>query len=1191
MTAERSTVSAERPIWYNDQQVDETDLNAEQTANQTIQASIISNHIGDGILPQNLVANIIFDSSLAIGYLDGLAISAQNQPTDTNFGNQLSISLTGSTASGLRSVKVCIIGFDFQDNLQYETFYFFTNETQVSSFHYTQVLLLLFNDLVGNPEVSFNLGGDLIISEANPMTLSRDPIMVAQDQYPNLFFRDFFLDPSLGNISLLTFLQTALPLYNIADLNINTEPLALLPILVNDVTTQIGQKFQASSNNIQKITLLLAVQNTVSGQQNNLLWNGDIIVSIYPLEDSVACETDLAPSTPIQFPPSNIPIAQISYNYTSLQGAGIVLNSVPQPVDFVFSNSPIATGNVLVSGNYYAATIKRSGSANQCNILVAIGNDILGDNSYITTFSGNLWVDIPTENLWFRIWQDAAKVSDGQAYDDGNGVAIPKTTQDSTTLATINNVFGNLPFTGNTIYQAVLQAITQDNTPVPDQITGNPVDSRQEYVPQVSLMSAVEVSSLEITSDPLILGNIMDGNIKFFTTGAPPITSVLYSATMAQDQLLIRIVDDPTDVVRFNTAVSGLATNLLNGNLVDALIIPDQTGAPATSYRIAEAELCSMIVGDVDGDGIITLNDLNLLNTFLGYNLNVGLPAVSVITTNYTTTTVSNGYQALTQPFANLFDIAFQLVDPNTGSVVADGYDGVLVADPTNPAQAQFTSASITFNNIVGLLTYQLVILSNGANGADYGGWTIVSLDSTLDVITLQKIYLTGTTLGQMLRADINGDFIITAADGYLLESYLQRYPDPTIPAPSYPAPTSDPFTKIGTRFNIIQLRLEEFVDRHDDYAADPDTRAISVHPVQNIFASDGYLAQHNFYYQPITMSITQQLVWDPSLIVTSTLPRLVPAIYNQINGFTENFCVVDGIQCNTYPIPQAFDPGRVDFFVPNNLIIGNGGQLWQPDGDFYKVDFECGIVVLEIPDGLFSSEKTIDIMTDFVIDYTRNGATRLGFPSMRFADCSFVSAEALANNQIQFSVSVQSFSPNTNGLTSDGYSGVIVDGKMGIAFSPTTGLLTINFTNLYQDAILQTLSTKIQVQVFLKKGGFNNQPLFVDSATVQNMLSLISTFSGANVGGVSALVDLGNDVNNILPILHGGLGLSSVGATGTVLVSNGAGVSYQFLTAQSISYTPLVSANWSGTAPTTVQTALDRMASLLVSLNSGPIP
>jgi hypothetical protein len=731
----RSPVSAQEPIWYDSQQVDETDLTSQQLANDIIESSTINNHVGNGVLPEVLVAPILFNSSLVSGFLDGLPITTQNQPSDNNLGNQLAVTLSGSTASGSRKVKVCIIGLDFQNNLQYEIFYFDTNETQITSQHFTKILLLLFNDFIGDPTLSFNLGGDLIINEAAPMTLSRDVIMVAQDQQPNLFFRDFFLDGSISQLTLTSMLQAALPTYNIADLNILTQAFDTQVLLSGDVTTQIGEKFLSTTNNIQKITLLLSVRNTTAGSTTDLAWNGDIVVSIYPLQSSIECPTDIAPNLQIDFSPSNIPLAQISYNYLSLQGVGVLLDSVPQPVDFVFSNSPIAGGNIMVPGQYYAVTIKRSGSANKCDILIATGGTII-ENSRVTTFAGTLWVDLTTEQLWFRIWTDAAKVSDGQAYDAGHGVIIPKTTLDPITQATIDNMVDAIQFTGNNVYSAVLAAVTQDSVPVADQRTGNPVDSRQQYMPQVTLMNNIDIVNLETTSEPVVLGVISDQNIKFFDSGQSLISANLYSATFAQDYMFIRIIDDPTDVVRYDTSVTGLVASLLNGGLVGAMIAPDGTN-PNIVYRIADARLCTMIVGDVDGNGIIDENDLTLLNTFIGYNLNIGLPKQTVLATDGYTTTFTNGYQTLTQPLINFFDITFQLVDPNTNEVVADGYDGVLVANPTNPNLAQFTSASVTFNDIVGLSSYQLVVLNTSVNQADYGGWNIVSIDSVADVLTI----------------------------------------------------------------------------------------------------------------------------------------------------------------------------------------------------------------------------------------------------------------------------------------------------------------------------------------------------------------------------------------------------------------------------------------------------------------------
>lgn len=1138
----RNPVSSKQNIWFDAMQVDDTDLTLEQDHNDVIESGIINNHIGTGVLPEVLVENVIFDSLLETGFLDGIAIFPQNQPIDNNLGNQFELELTNSIAGGRRVIKVAIIGLDFESNLQYETFYFKSNEIQVSRKHFAKVLVLLFNDFIGDPDLSFNLGGRIIIREAKPMTLSRGPLMVAQDVEPNLFFRDFFLD---GPISLQALLQGAMPLYNIDTLNILTNELDSKPLLNGDVTTQIGQKFQAVTNNIQKVQFLLSARNLDVSHEDDLVWNGDLVISIYPLQSNIDCPSDIAPSLPIDFPPHNIPAAQLSVNYSSLQAAGIVLDSVPQPVDFVFSNSSVAGGNVIIPGNYYAVTIKRAGSANKCDILIAVGSDQI-TNSRITTFTGSLWVDIPEQDLWFRVWTDAAKVSDGQAYESGHGMIIPKTTQDPESLATVDNSFEGLQFVGNDVFRAVVAADTEESVPVPDQRTGNPVLSRKQFIPNIQLLNTIDITNLEKTAEPLLLGAISDKNRKFFDSISALINSTMYSATFVGDELIIRIIDDPTDSVRFDTSVGGLVTNLLNGDFVGAKIVPNSFN-PSVSYRIASAKLASGILGDVNGDGQIDSTDLDLLTTYYGMDLNIGLPTNTVITTDGYVTTYANGYTTYTNPFSNLFGFNFQLVNPDTGDVVADGGDGVLVAHPSDPRLAQFTSADVVFNNIIGLGSFKLVIFAP-FNVENNGAFDIVSLDSDSDVLTLRKIYLTGDSVMNMLRADVDGDFRITFNDGYFLHSYIDKLPLTFSPTSTFPGPSTNPYTKIGTRFNAIRFRLEQYVDRADDYTAVSTNRDDVVHPVPDIFLNDGYFADHNFYTTPIPITIQKQLTWDESLIVTNSHPKLVPSVFTSLNGYTDHLCSVPGVNISIYGSEPDFDKGRVDFFAPDNVIIGRGGEIHRPDGNFYKVDFEVGTIILEIPDGLFGSERTINIMDDFISDYTGDGRTRLGFPSMKYADCSYVEANDLANDKVRFSVSVQSFSPNTNGLSTDGYGGVIVDGKIGVSIDYKTGLLTLNFTNLFQDELLRTLSTKIQVHVYLKKGGFNNKPLFVDATKVQNMLKLISVFSGAVDGGPSALVDLESDVTGVLPIIHGGTGLNSVGPFGAVLISTGSGLSYQFI-------------------------------------------
>lgn len=143
----RIPVSAPQNVWFDTQDVDNTDLTLQQDYNEQIEAGIINNHFGSGVLPDALVPHILFDSSITAGLLDGKALVPQAQPSDSNNGNQLTITLSGSLAAGKRTVKVFIIGLDFQENLQYDTFTFHTNESQTSSKHYTVILAILFNDL------------------------------------------------------------------------------------------------------------------------------------------------------------------------------------------------------------------------------------------------------------------------------------------------------------------------------------------------------------------------------------------------------------------------------------------------------------------------------------------------------------------------------------------------------------------------------------------------------------------------------------------------------------------------------------------------------------------------------------------------------------------------------------------------------------------------------------------------------------------------------------------------------------------------------------------------------------------------------------------------------------------------------------------------------------------------------------
>jgi hypothetical protein len=1144
---QRKPVSNVNNAWYDSEPVSSNNMTTEQNFNVAAQNGIINNQFGSGILPNNLIQNILWDSALTTGILDGTNITSQNQPSDTNLGNQLQITLSGSMAAGEKTVKVAIIGLDLNENLQYDTFIFETNESQYTQKHYTYILLLLFNDFVGNPDQSFNLGGRIVISEAAPFTVSRDPIMTAQDVQPNLFFRDFFIT---GTQTLNTLLATALPLYNINSLNIQTGVLENQIIAAGDVTTQIGEKFLATTNNIQKITLLLSVQNSAPGQANNLMWSGDLIISVYALQSVVDCITDIIPDLPIEFSPYNIPLAQLSFSYSDFQDIGITLDGVPQPIDFVFSNTPLASGSIITPNNFYLVSVKRAGAANTCDILIASGANI-SSNSRVTTFSGsaNAWVDLPEFDLWYRVYTDAVQVSDGQAYESGQGLIIPKTAINTTTNTPQDYSLNGITFSGtsNAIYTAILSSTIQNSGVQQDQRTGNPIYSLQQYIPNVEMLNVIDLGNLEATSEPLKLGTVSDLNIK--SINSAPILASFHSWTFVGNTILIKLIDDITDP-RYDLNVLALASYLTTGAFVNAQMIPDVRALgtnPNLVYRIASATLCSMIYGDVDGNGIIDTADVTLANQLVGANLNASPPLNSQITTDGYTTTVVNGYVALTQPFINVASgIQWQVVNPSNNVVVASGIDGILEVNPNNGALASFESPSTLFNTITNIGDFDLVILNN-ANQQNNGSFQILSVDAfSNNILDISKLLITPNSIEQIMRADILGTFDITSEDGYLIENWINKVP----PFPSTSLPTS----KIGTQFSVLKITIDPFTwldpddmpptlyNRTDDYSATAPNRATALHTTQDIFKNDGYMQNYNYLSQPLPFNIVPQFSWEPYLVVCNGIGRFVPTVFTSETGLLVPSCQINGIACSSYQEAPVFDPGRIDAFFPNNIIIGAGGDLVNPDGSNYKVDFEVGTVVLEIPDG-FYTETTINVFQCFVADIG-TGYTQYGYPAMRFSDCSTVPVSALINNQVQFSVSLQSFSPNLDGYTNSGLFGVVVDGKMGVFLDYKTAQLTLNFTNLYQDSVLRTLNTKVQIQVFLKKGGFNNQPLFVNSDKVANLLNINNAFSGAGIdGGLNASIE---------------------------------------------AYSPSDPNNWAGSPPITIAQALDRLAQLINNDNLG---
>jgi hypothetical protein len=704
----RKDVSLLHNLWNDAQRVDKSDLNLEQDRSIGTEAAMLQNHIGSGVLLESPTQNIIFNSDnltaaqasiLAAGNFDGQGLDPHQQPTDSNLGNQLEVELSGSTGVvGRFSTKVAIIGVAFDDTLIIDRFYFYKNEKQVTANHYKSVLAVFFNDFKGNNNCSRTLGGSIIIREASSFQLSRDPIMVAHDVEPDIFWRDWKVaDPAL---SLFATIQNGIgPSYSVDALNINTTERNNRLLPANDVVKRIGQKFLATTDNIQKVTLLLGVQqNDLATEAEIFDWSGDIVVSVYALQTTTGCPTDIVPGLAIEFDPSSEPISQLSFDQAALEEIGYVLTNVPQPVDFVFSSTKLGSGSTsgITPGNFYAVTIGRAGAATAGTLFLPSGNDNLED-SRLTVFTG-VWTDVVEEDLWFQIWTDAAKIANGQGYDNGIGMQYDKTATDPDTGGTIDNQITDQSFTDTgekNLNVGVLQASEESSVTEQDERTGNNVFSRKKFVPEFNFLSESGLAELRENTDPIVIGCAEDINPK----DNPDLEKTQTIPGLAKGDKFIVVNPD---------------ADLLSLNLVGSKLIPNNT-CIQENYLIVKIELCTDGYGDVNGDGYYDSSDVARASALIGESLQLEITQQKIVDGEITTLELlradvdGDGYVTSTD-----VDLITQFVNKQI---------------TTFPAGATFQHMVITVQNTVG--RYDGYFDCDGYIRLDgYTGHNIVSPDS-----------------------------------------------------------------------------------------------------------------------------------------------------------------------------------------------------------------------------------------------------------------------------------------------------------------------------------------------------------------------------------------------------------------------------------------------------------------------------
>jgi len=624
---QRLSVGLKKVNYFDGMKVTLDTVSDEQSRHTGIDAATVANFMGSGVVEHAADPLVIFDTqslnSTQQGMADGYSFDGQNvyvgsplvSVSDAVKGVQLAVVMTGLELDGAEKSKVAIIGDSFDDSLIHDDLTFHENGTQITRGRYKSIRAILFNDFAGNlfgsrlPAVSdgYEFIGRCIIREAKALEVSTDTLMAYQNAQPDQFFSSF--TPSAATTTLNGMLQDAIGAdKSLSDLGIGFSSVSQRELVASDVTTRIGQKFQADGTNIQKISVLLSVKRdatALAGHEYD--WSGQIVLSLHALQAQVACPVEPVPDNLEDFDPEPAVLSQLTLDRGMLEKQGVVLDGYAQKVDFVLTGSTISDpqNTTLAKDAHYVLTVGRSGNATTGTLLVEEATHT-APTGYMVVFDGESWTNVVESDMWYEIHGDYAKVSDGISYQDGVGTEVPRLDTDSEGDET-TYVKGYIPLYSSSRSAAnfVLVETTSDySDPLQDPRTGNNVSSRVKPDPNISIVGSSSISGLvALSKTPVVLANMEDGNPR----GNP-------SSISGESDLPGLVYGNKIDIIDPDA-------DLRNHNLVGSILQPNI--ATSGTYRIIKQTLYADSYGDVNGDGSITTNDFQIVNSWLpgGYDL------------------------------------------------------------------------------------------------------------------------------------------------------------------------------------------------------------------------------------------------------------------------------------------------------------------------------------------------------------------------------------------------------------------------------------------------------------------------------------------------------------------------------------------------------------------------------------------
>lgn len=399
----------------------------------------------------------------------------------------------------------------------------------------------------------------------------------------------------------------------------------------------------------------------------------------------------------------------------------------------------------------------------------------------------------------------------------------------------------------------------------------------------------------------------------------------------------------------------------------------------------------------------------------------------------------------ITHPGAAIGNV-INIINPPTDLLVQNVIGSTIIPNTTKTnIKYRITSQTVILDGYGDVDGDGNVELSDSTFLSDLDGYHVFAADTGTYTSAQQQALIASGALDilAVIRSDLNSDGYVDTTDINALSAFLS---DGTA------------FPHGASEFTRVLLTVEPIVDPILSY----NSTAISTLQVE--VEDPDLIDPANFDFATgIDFRIDFVPVWYQEQIEVLDLRRYVNATFLDFSGDYLQSSVESGGQNNL-------------FIAGDNYLSGNVKSL---DGSWHPLDYEENIIELTLPSG--NTEGEINIFDEYVAG------------TMYFSDRTLVGNSAINNGQVKFNVSVGSHVKNVSDymdgyLDFDGYNdgyGSNADEVIGASIDHDTGLLRIRAFNIVENEFFPELRTKISVKVSLKKAGFANPTVEVDSTTL----------------------------------------------------------------------------------------------------------